>query len=276
MQAEEKCRLVAGCGPATSWHMAVWWMFKTGMWFCMWWDAKLDGAEHNTNDAMRAVMQSPPKPTHEHPLVAYVARKAGYQYDIESQTPYMVKGRKEWDDEVIEDGLPSFDYDSMCCVLVMCSFTARLWAFFQLTRQQIINPIFSLAELMQIFLQNSIRVEWVMCFETIATKWLQLANNKLWSDMMDGINLKLYLVACECSFNKFNLLEDWARSVTRLLNVFYNLVVECIRILEDTSTPASKDVIATFFEGFQENPTSNVLSGDVMATLMLAFDIYSQ
>ena len=122
MQDEKNNRLVAGCGPATSWHMAVWWMFKTGMWFCMWWDAKLDGAEHNTDDAMHAVMRSSPKPTHERPLVAYVAHKAGYKFDMESQTEYMVNGQKEWDEKVIDDGSPSFNYDSTCGVLTKLGF----------------------------------------------------------------------------------------------------------------------------------------------------------
>lgn len=276
MQGKEIQRLVADYGPATSWHMAVWWMFKTGMWFCMWWEAKLDGAEHTTDHAMRAVMQSSPNSTHHLPLVALVAHKAGYKFDMESQTEYMVNGQKEWEEKVIDDGLPSFNYNSTCSVLTTLGFTPCSWAFFQLTRQQMRNPNFSLAELMQIFLQNSIHVEWVTCFETIATKWLLLANNKLWEYMTESINLKLYLVASECSFNKFNLPEDWTRNVTRLLNVFYHLVEQSIQILENTTAPASDSEIATFFGRFQENTASNVFLQDIMPTLVRAFDIYSQ
>ena len=105
-------------------------MFKTGMWFCMWWEAKLDGAEHNTDDAMYAVMRRSPNPTHEHPLVASVAHKAGYKFDMVLQTEYMVNGEKKWMEEDIEDGLPSFNYDSMRGVFARYGFTAYLWAFF--------------------------------------------------------------------------------------------------------------------------------------------------
>ncbi len=270
MQSEEKRRLVAGYGPATSWHMAVWWMFKTGMWFCMWWEAKLDGAEHTTYDAMHKVMRSSPKSTCVHPLVAHVAHNAGFH----DNTEYKVHGKKEWDPELITTNIPTFNFNSMCQVLATYGFTPCTWAFFQLTHQQVRNPNFSLAYLMQIFLQNSIRVEWVTCFNNIATEWLQHANNPLWRDMMDAINLKLYVIACDCSFNKFNQQHAWTQSVRRLLNVFYHLVEQCIRILKDTTTPASKGSIATFFCEYQETTMSDVLPQDILPTLMEAFENY--